>query len=126
MALNTTNLTPASDYSVFSGAVDLDETVRDEIRAILARTKAPGIFTYELPGPYDEDDEQDLDDYEAYRDGSYWDIVYRDGDLFDRRQVEYDDEIGWGYRNLPQAAIDTLAEVLDYLQARGDIEEISY
>jgi hypothetical protein len=125
MAIDT-NLTPESDYTDFSGAIMLDETVRDEIRAILARSKAPGTFTYELPGPYDDDDEQDLDDYEAYRDGTYWDIVYRDGDFFDRRQMEYDDQIIWGYSKLPQAAIDTLAEVLRYLEDRGDIEEINY
>jgi hypothetical protein len=113
------NLTPDS-WTSFAGAMELNE-LRDDVRAILAATKAPGVFSYELPGP---EDGEDPANYEPYGDGEYWDIVYRDGALEDRRQLEYDDEIDWGYDNLPQAAIDTLAEVLRFLEQKDQIEAI--
>jgi hypothetical protein len=129
---NILNLTDTDAVS-FAGAYDLDETVQDQIRALLAASPATGTFTYEHALTEDEEDDgvevEDVepeasDDIEVEVDPYYWDIVYRNGELENRWQVEYDDEVNWWFEGIGQVEVDTLIAVLDLLVQGNHVELI--
>jgi hypothetical protein len=127
---NALNLTDTDTVS-FAGAYDLDETVQDQIRALLATSTATGTFTYEHALTEDEEDDgvevvefEDSEDIEVEVYPYYWDIVYRNGELENRWQVEYDDEVNWWFEGIGQAEVDTLIAVLDFLVQNNHVELI--
>jgi hypothetical protein len=108
--LNPRTYAAENGFFDFFAPYRLTDEERDQIRLILVRSAAPGEFAYELA----------QEDGKVYGDGDYWDIVYRLGDqrlVFD---AERDDEVWWSFKDEPQALIDTLIEVFEYLQTLPD------